>query len=332
MNKKGFTLIELLAVIIILGILMIIAIPSVTSYISNSRKSAYVDTAKEIVAGTRNVVNEGKLEMYSTDTTYYIPSSYIKTENASKSPYGEFVYAYTAIIYDGKGYKYYWISVDDTGQGVKGITPIDKLNEDDIESDIKPDDIKNTIQTTGIGNRKKIKILNKNGIWDDIVEDAKVNVTEDSGIVIKKGLALSSTSGSALCGRTIVIDDYTTDSDGKITCSSSNTNIATCYVYNKRISIRSIGVGTATITINQDASSDGMEATSLTYTFSTSGTCSWHFHYNYAYSGGSQICWMQCENYCKTNYNAYLSSCWTSSTSPPPSDDLMQMGNCWCKY
>ena len=46
MNKKGFTLIELLAVIIILGILMIIAIPSVTKYISDSRKSAYVDTAK----------------------------------------------------------------------------------------------------------------------------------------------------------------------------------------------------------------------------------------------------------------------------------------------
>ena len=66
MNKKGFTLIELLAVIIILGILMIIAIPSVTRYISDSRKNAYVDTAKEIIGGARNIVNGGKLEMYST--------------------------------------------------------------------------------------------------------------------------------------------------------------------------------------------------------------------------------------------------------------------------
>ena len=71
-KEKGFTLIELLAVIIILGILMIIAIPSVTSYINNSRKSAYVDTAKEIISGARNLVNEGKIEMFSTDTTYYI--------------------------------------------------------------------------------------------------------------------------------------------------------------------------------------------------------------------------------------------------------------------
>ena len=38
MNRKGFTLIELLAVIIILGILMLIAIPSVSSYINSSKK------------------------------------------------------------------------------------------------------------------------------------------------------------------------------------------------------------------------------------------------------------------------------------------------------
>ena len=50
--KKGFTLIELLAVIIILGILMLVAIPSVTKYISDSRKEGYVATAKTIIDGT----------------------------------------------------------------------------------------------------------------------------------------------------------------------------------------------------------------------------------------------------------------------------------------
>lgn len=33
-EKKGFTLIELLAVIVILGVIMMIAIPSVTGYIT----------------------------------------------------------------------------------------------------------------------------------------------------------------------------------------------------------------------------------------------------------------------------------------------------------
>ena len=69
---------------------MIIAIPSVTNYINDSRKSAYVDTAKEIVSGTRNLVNEGKLGMYDTSATYYIPVDYINTENALKSAHSCF--------------------------------------------------------------------------------------------------------------------------------------------------------------------------------------------------------------------------------------------------
>ena len=134
--KNAFTLIELLAVIIILGILMIIAIPSVTSYINNSRKSAYVDTAKELVSGARTFVNEGKVPMYDTSTTYYVDYGCVKTENASKSPYGDFVNAYVVVTYDGKGYTYYWTSVDTAGQGVKIITKADELDEDDIVSDI----------------------------------------------------------------------------------------------------------------------------------------------------------------------------------------------------
>ncbi len=181
-NKRGFTLIELLAVIIILGILMIIAIPSVTTYISNSRKTAYVDTAKEIVGGTRNLVNEGKLEMYDTNTTYYIPVDYIKTENASKSPYGEFTYAYVGVVYDGNGYKYYWISVDETGQGVDKVTLADKLETDDIKSNIKEDDVIDTVKTTGIGNRTSILIL-QDGQWS-VPYNAENHTGEDGSIIV----------------------------------------------------------------------------------------------------------------------------------------------------
>ena len=46
LNKKGFTLIELLAVIVILGVLLAIAIPSVTKYINISKKSTYIDNAQ----------------------------------------------------------------------------------------------------------------------------------------------------------------------------------------------------------------------------------------------------------------------------------------------
>ena len=127
-KKNGFTLIELLAVIIILGILMIIAIPSVTKYISDSRKSDYVDTAKEIISGARNMVNDGKLEMYDTGTTYYIDAACIKTENGeAKSPYGEFTKAYVVVIYDDIDIEPGFIKVRKSGSpgshnGMKSVT------------------------------------------------------------------------------------------------------------------------------------------------------------------------------------------------------------------
>ncbi len=178
-KKNGFTLIELLAVIIILGILMIIAIPSVTRYISDSRKAAYVDTAKEIVGGARNLVNEGKLEMYDTDTTYYIESSCIKTENASKSPYGEFTKAYVVVTYDGKRYTYYWTSNDDAGQGIKNIIRVDKLDIENIESDLKDTDI-STLR--GIDGRSKtVVVSDANGCKKEGANDAKIPIDGDTG-------------------------------------------------------------------------------------------------------------------------------------------------------
>lgn len=55
MNSKGFTLIELLAVIVIMGILMMVAIPSMTRYIENSRKDTFLSTGKEYVNAVRNM-------------------------------------------------------------------------------------------------------------------------------------------------------------------------------------------------------------------------------------------------------------------------------------
>jgi len=129
MNKKGFTLIELLAVIIILGILMIIAIPSVTTYIQNSRKSAYVDTADAYISAVRTKVNEGKdLKLFSTETLYMIPvgnnadKSCVSVESGGKSPFSEeWNYAYVGVTYSGTGYNYYFISEDGAGQGIPMI-------------------------------------------------------------------------------------------------------------------------------------------------------------------------------------------------------------------
>lgn len=52
-NSRGFTLIELLAVITIMGILMIVAIPAVTRTIENARKDTFIDTVKQYVNGAK---------------------------------------------------------------------------------------------------------------------------------------------------------------------------------------------------------------------------------------------------------------------------------------
>ena len=136
MNKKGFTLIELLAVIIILGVLMIIAIPSVTTYIQNSRKSAWVDTSVAYVKSTVNKVNEGgKLQFFTEKVLYMVPvghvakSSCVSVESGGQSPFSDtWRYAYVGVVYNGKGYDYYFIGEDGAGQGIKFTTQKD-LND-----------------------------------------------------------------------------------------------------------------------------------------------------------------------------------------------------------
>ena len=62
MNKnKGFTLIELLAVIVILAILMVVAVPKILNVIENSRKSAAESSIKLVKDAIRSQVTSGSM-------------------------------------------------------------------------------------------------------------------------------------------------------------------------------------------------------------------------------------------------------------------------------
>ena len=169
-KKYGFTLIELLAVIIILGILMVIAIPSVTSYIQTSRKNAYATTAKELIKGVSHEVNSGELEYYDPDVTYYYPGSCVTTESGGNSPFGDWKDYYVVYTYNGNGFDYYWASVDNANMGVY-LTYSELIDGESVVPDVK--EINPNI---GVGSRSRVSVID-NGDCKSIASTIEASET-----------------------------------------------------------------------------------------------------------------------------------------------------------
>lgn len=84
-NRKGFTLIELLAVIVILGVVMAIAIPTYNTQIAASRKNGFVSSAKLYLSAIKDqMLAEGKL---TERGTYAYSLNTVELSRGGKSPY-----------------------------------------------------------------------------------------------------------------------------------------------------------------------------------------------------------------------------------------------------
>lgn len=139
-NKKGFTLIELLAVIVILAILMAIAIPKVTQYITRSRKDSLIATSNDFIDAIRkDAISEEYEFPIGNDDVTIVSLDLIKLEKGGiKSPFnGKWVpkYSYVAIINIGTDedpdYKYF-VAIRDTKRYNIALSAEDTITRDSI--------------------------------------------------------------------------------------------------------------------------------------------------------------------------------------------------------
>lgn len=149
LNRKGFTLIELLAVITIMGILMVVAIPSVSRTIENTRRDSFLDTAKQYASGVKTMFISDSIECPETagsstyvlgtalkDGTYYVRIDSANTSNGSNTEYpiileqggksswsSKEVKGYVRVVVSGSGTgtlkQTYYVALSDDLHGIK---------------------------------------------------------------------------------------------------------------------------------------------------------------------------------------------------------------------
>lgn len=135
MNKKGFTLIELLGVIIILSIVMLIAIPNITSVLDKNKRESYLADAKKIITQAKYEIRSSRVEKPASNELVKITLSHLGTNDVSKDADGN-SYSLTdsyVIIVRKEGYLEYYVNlIAVTENGNKGIR---LTHEDTLQGD-----------------------------------------------------------------------------------------------------------------------------------------------------------------------------------------------------
>lgn len=139
-NRKGFTLVELLAVIIILGVLLVIAVPKVSQYITKSKKDGFLAVGKLVIKSARQDLTSElfPLPIQTNDVTIITQDMISLEEESDKSSFGgKYLYnkSYVAVINIGTGidpeYLYFYAAQDSKDYAIP-LTVESELSTDKI--------------------------------------------------------------------------------------------------------------------------------------------------------------------------------------------------------
>lgn len=89
MNKNGFTLVETLAVLVLLSILLMIAVPSISALMEINKKNTFVTDSKRFLAKVENEVERNvEIDYPKSNEILYFQLKYFNQNDFKKSPYG----------------------------------------------------------------------------------------------------------------------------------------------------------------------------------------------------------------------------------------------------
>ena len=88
-NNKGFTLIELIAVVVILAVLMMLAVPNVVATINKNKKEAFIEDAKKFRAAVEaKLVSDTSIKLPNADSVIVFTLDKVGKAEIEESPYG----------------------------------------------------------------------------------------------------------------------------------------------------------------------------------------------------------------------------------------------------
>ena len=109
MKKNGFTLVELLAMLVVLGIIMVIAIPNISGMLANQKLDALKNDANSMVESAKMKVNKDRLMVKPSEGECIgLSLNYLDdTDSIAKGPNGGNYDKFDSIvIYTRKNNKY----------------------------------------------------------------------------------------------------------------------------------------------------------------------------------------------------------------------------------
>ena len=139
MRKNGFTFVELLAMLTVIGIIMLVAIPNISGMLKNQRLGSLKTDAMSMVEATKTKVVKDKFMIKpKVGECVVFPLNYVDdNENITKGPNGglydqfDSIVVYTRV---GNKYKYYVRLVEVYKDKRIGISMIDSISIDSLKS------------------------------------------------------------------------------------------------------------------------------------------------------------------------------------------------------